>query len=197
MTWYVTWVVLVAVVVSMVRGLESGDVVFVKPEVPVRGLKVFPAPHAPLYIAVAAADLQRHATYEVSVSYPATNPASFVIELVGPRPAVAGARRLLNAQQWSFDTDTPLPVHTIGGVAAHVFAITVVPEGVPATGNAAQRVHLVDVALSRKVFGLVPLRSLPVLVFGCFLVVVALSLAFFGLRMIRSVLLPSNDKSDD
>lgn len=197
----IAWVLII--LAAACNAIDSKDVVFVKPEMTARGLPTYPSPHAPLFVAIAISDLAPRSTYEVCVSYPATSPATFVLEFIGTdsRPNVAGARRLLNTQLVTFGTENPPPVIHIDGIASHVLSIVVVPEGVPATAEVAEiaaGAHMIDVTVSKKIVG-IPRRALPVIICSVFLMLAAIAIGSVALPRFRPLrrLLALDGKRDD
>ena len=130
-------------------------------------------------------------TYEVKVSYAATNPADVVVEVVDPDGSAtatttttttkrggdlrrrAHARQLLNVEKVVISSTTMRNLETrAGGVAVKVSAGEAKPRGDGAKAGRAEVTY--DVVLSPTVLGgVVPAESVPVIVLAAMCVVVA------------------------
>ncbi|GAV59224.1 hypothetical protein CFOL_v3_02755, partial [Cephalotus follicularis] len=127
--------------------------------------------------------------YEVKISYPASIPARFSLELKGNLElGVNRNRRLLNTEKLIFKTDDVDELSSQGGF---LVLVTVEPEGIVAIPHVQEREFIIFNIVCDELFLGIPLKAwwVVVLAFVCF------GLAFFIPRFIPSYLLPKNSSS--
>lgn len=161
-----------AAVARVPTDVEQG-IVFVAPEIEVRGVPI--SVRRPTLLGIASEKLDPHSTYEVTLSYPATTPSVYTVKFVAEDDTeyyrrTTTTRTLQNVHQFFFsvDGDNPPLVKLSNGAEVFLLAVSASPEGKTPLGVEDDREKfsvLTNVFLSRHVAG-VPVRAIPVLLFA-------------------------------
>ncbi|XP_057439349.1 uncharacterized protein LOC130731162 isoform X2 [Lotus japonicus] len=134
--------------------------------------------------------LKPHMWYEVKISYPASIPASFNIQLKRDKSEAVlnNNRRLLNTEKLIFKTHSDQD-------ETHLILVTVEPEGVPAKLNVTERQFIIfNIVCDELLLG-IPHKAWWVVI----LALLCLGIAFMIPSFLPSYLLPKNpvSRSDD
>lgn len=127
--------------------------------------------------------------YEVKISYPASIPATFTLQLSKGSSGLNVGRKLLNTEKIIFQADS---LQLLGGKGRTFVLVNVEPEGIVAIPGVKERKHITyNIVCDELLFG-IPHQAWYVVV----LVVLCLALALVIPSFLPSYLLPRNQGLD-